>query len=129
VSRHQAGRSSRTDNSVERISSNWPGVSGSICLRISSSRPLPQSRSPPSKLASGAYGWRALGFLGLLVTRILRSIRDAGRAAGEKLDQLGAADDLCASNQIILVEAAPLEAGRADIDGAAGGSEIRHQFF
>ena len=48
-----AGRSSSTDGSVERTSSSCPGSSGSMCRRMSSSRPLPQSRSPPSKLASG----------------------------------------------------------------------------
>ncbi len=55
VMRHQAGRSPSTEVSVERISSNWPRSSGSICLRISSNRPLPQSRSPPSKLTAGAW--------------------------------------------------------------------------
>ena len=42
-----------------RISSSCPRASGSMCLRISSSRPLPQSRSPPSKLASGVSGIRS----------------------------------------------------------------------
>ncbi len=58
VRRHHAGRSSRTEISLDLISRSWPGASGSIWRRISSNNPLPQSRSPPSKLASGAYGWR-----------------------------------------------------------------------
>ena len=48
VIRHQAGRSSATEGSVERISRSCPAASGSIRRRIWSSSPLPQSRSPPS---------------------------------------------------------------------------------
>ena len=46
VRRHQAGRSSSTEISVERISRMPPGGSGSICFRIRSRSPLPQSMSP-----------------------------------------------------------------------------------
>ncbi len=57
VSRHQAGRSCSTEDSCDRISSSWPGSNGSMCLRISSNRPFPQSSSPPSKDTKGGYGW------------------------------------------------------------------------
>lgn len=52
VKRHQAGRSTCTDGSLEKISKNWPGNRGSICFRINNKRPLPQSIVPPSKLAA-----------------------------------------------------------------------------
>ena len=61
VIRHQAGKSSSTEVSVDRISSRPPRGIGSMCLRISSSKPLPQSRSPPSKSTSAAIGCVVLG--------------------------------------------------------------------
>ena len=63
VMRHQAGRSSSTEISVERISSKPPRSIGSICFRISSNRPLPQSRSPPSKLTSAWWVWVSMGVM------------------------------------------------------------------
>ena len=39
-----------------------PVRSGSMCFRISSSRPLPQLSSPPSKLLSGSMRWCSAGF-------------------------------------------------------------------
>ena len=55
---HQAGRSSATEGSVERISSSCPAASGSILRRIWSRSPLPQSMSPPSNWSAGSWGWR-----------------------------------------------------------------------
>src|SRR5262245_12160262 len=121
VRRHQAGRSSSTEISVDRISSRPPRPSGSMCLRMSSSSPFPQSRSPPSKLASGACGWRSTTFIG--------SIGNAGRAGTEELDELGASDDRRARDEVGLVQTALLEAGRADPDLPARLDEIVHQFL
>ena len=56
VMRHQAGKSSSTEISVDRNSRSWPRASGSMCWRIRSRSPLPQSRSPPSKLTSASSG-------------------------------------------------------------------------
>src|SRR5699024_3608403 len=53
VSLHQEGRSIFTVESYETISNSSPGSSGSMCLRINNSRPLPQSRTPPLKLVFG----------------------------------------------------------------------------
>jgi hypothetical protein len=65
VIRHQAGKSSSTEISTERNSSSWPRAIGSMCWRIRSRSPLPQSRSPPSKLTSGSNGWRSTGSIAI----------------------------------------------------------------
>src|SRR5262249_50959783 len=122
VNRHQAGKSASTEISVERNSSSPPRTSGSMCCRISSSSPLPQSRSPPSKLASGSRRCRSTGSTrGSLIA-------DAGAPVRQELHQLCAADDCRAGHQTILVELALLEAGGADVDGAAALGEVLHQF-
>ncbi len=51
--RHHGGRSSLTVGSRLRISRIPPSGTLSMCSRISRMRPEPQSRSPPSKTASG----------------------------------------------------------------------------
>src|SRR5205814_595585 len=56
-----------------------------------------------------------------------RSVTHAGAAVGEELDQLRAADDARTGHQVVLVELALLEARRADVDRAAGLSEVVHQ--
>ncbi len=61
VKRHQAGSSTSTVESVERISSNPPRCSGSMWRRIRRSSPLPQSRLPPPKLESGCWVCRSTG--------------------------------------------------------------------
>src|ERR1044071_32031 len=104
--RHQAGRSSPTEISRDRTSSSSPGASGSMWRRMRSRSPLPQSRSPPSKLTFAGNG------CGMLVA-------DAGGAADEPLDELGAAHDLRAVDEAALVETALLEARRAHIDDAS----------
>lgn len=104
VSRHQAGRSSSTDASTEIISSSWPGSSGSMCLRLSRSRPLPRSRSPPSKLVAGRYG--CADSMGMLRRG---SVADTGRSARQELDQFRPADDRRSWHELGLVEFALLE--------------------
>src|SRR5262245_49594092 len=86
-----------------------------------SSSPLPQSRSPPSQIASGSRVSSVTG------TPCAGSIRNAGGAGAQELDQLRAADDRRALDQGLLVELALLEAGRADPDHAARLGELRHQ--
>src|SRR5687768_10139480 len=117
--RHHAGRSSLTLISLERISSTPPGATGSKASRMINRRPLPQSRSPPSQTAS-AWGMGSAAMTA-------GSVGDAGRAVGEELDQLGAADHDRAGDQLGLVEAAALEARRAHEDLAAGLGEVGHQ--
>src|SRR6185369_8028840 len=122
VSRHQAGKSSSTEISVERNSRSWPRSIGSMCCRIRRRSPLPQSRSPPSKLRSASSWWRSTGSIAEVL-----SVAHAGAAFGQELDELGAADDRGAGHQVVLVELALLEARRADVDRAAGLGEIVHQ--
>src|SRR5262245_12146771 len=61
------------------------------------------------------------------VTAFAASIADAGTAVGEELHELGPAHDRRAGDQVVLVELALLEAGRAHVDGPAGLREILHQ--
>src|SRR5262245_57050108 len=89
-----------------------------MCWRISSSKPPPQSRSPPSKLTSAAYACAAMGL-----------VAHCRRAVGQEFHQLRAADDGGARDQIALVELAALEARRAHEDRATGFGEVVHQFL
>src|SRR5262245_23797903 len=123
VIRHQAGKSSSTEISVERNSSSWPRSIGSMCWRISSRSPLPQSSSPPSKLTSAAKGCRSTGSM----ARPL--VADAGTPVGEKLHELGPAHHGGAGHQRVLVELALLEARRAHVDGPARLGEVLHQLL
>src|SRR5262249_18565942 len=122
VIRHQAGKSSSTEISVDRNSRSSPRSIGSTCCRIRSRSPLPQSRSPPSKLRSASSWWRSTGSIARLL-----SVAVAGATLGQELDELGAADDRGAGHQIVLVKLALLEARRADVDRAAGLREVVHQ--
>src|SRR4030095_16212181 len=56
-----------------------------------------------------------------------RLVRHAGAAVGEELDQLGAAHDARARDEVVLVELALLEARGADVHRAAGLREVGHQ--
>src|SRR5262249_15193957 len=121
VTRPQAGQAASSEISVERNSSRPPRSSGSMCWRISRSRPLPQSRSPPSKLVSGSSTCRSTGSTrSPLVT-------DAGAPVRQELDELRAADDRGACHQTGLVELPLLETGRADVDRPAALGEVLHQ--
>src|SRR6185436_10079168 len=126
VRRHQAGRSSFTEISVERNSSRPPRGRGSMCCRMRSNRPLPQSRSPPSKHPSAACGWRANVSI-CVCAAVMTLVADAGRTVGEKLDQLCAADDAGSGDQIVLVQLALLEARRTYPDRTARLDEVVHQ--
>ena len=79
VSLHQAGSSTSTVESVESISSRLPGSSGSMCLRMRSSKPAPQSRSPPSKPASGSWACWSAGF----IENVARAYDDSAQVSRE----------------------------------------------
>src|SRR5262249_31665414 len=66
-------------------------------------------------------------WLRLLSARRDRSVADAGATLGQELDELRAADDGSAGDQVVLVELALLEARRADVDRPAGLREVIHQ--
>src|SRR5881296_3880323 len=56
-------------------------------------------------------------------------VRDAGASIGKKLDQLGSADYRRTRDQIVFVQVAALEAGRADINLSARFGEVVHQIL
>ena len=56
-------------------------------------------------------------------------VADGGTPVGQELDQLGPADDGRARHQVVLVELALLETGRADVHGAAPLGEVVHQLL
>src|SRR3989441_7020714 len=123
VIRHHAGKSSSTEISVERNSRSCPRAIGSRCWRINSRRPLPQSRSPPSKLTSAANGCRSTGCTMTLL------VADAGAPVGQELDELGAADHRRPRDEAVFVERALLEARRAHVHGSARLGEVVHQLL
>src|SRR6266511_124958 len=123
--RHQAGRSSLTLVSRLRTSSSPPGGSGAIASLMINSRPLPQSRSPPSHTASG----RKFPSTFIADLRRVCSIAHTGAAVAEELHQLGAADDDGSVHQVSFVEIAALETGRAHVDLASGPGEVGHELL
>src|SRR5262245_39569741 len=121
VRRHQAGSSSSTEDSVERISRRPPGPSASMWRRMRRRRPPPQSRSPPSSLESERRGWRSTG------STAPPSVRDAGAPVREELDELRAPHDRGAPDEFPLVELALLEAGGTDEELPPRLREVVHQ--
>src|SRR6185369_17804865 len=85
--------------------------------------------SPPSQTASGGRASSEVMSMGRAGRRERRSVRDARGAGAQELDELRAADDGRAADQLLLVEAAFLEAGRADPDHAARLREVRDELL
>src|SRR5690625_4678852 len=96
---HQDGKSTSTVESRETISKSSPGLNGSMCLRIKRSSPLPQSKSPPSKLSFGGYGCTVVSVIAAPFEPV-RLVGDSRGAVGQGLGEYRSTANGCLGGEI-----------------------------
>src|SRR5699024_5998549 len=124
---HQDGKSTPTVESRETISKSSPGLNGSMCLRIKRSSPLPQSKSPPSKLSFGGYGCTVVSVIAAPFEPV-RLVGDARGPVGQELDEFGTANNGGTLDQVLWFDTAFLHTRGTDVNLATGFNEVCDQF-